>query len=148
MGKRRQCAHHAILPVHRCGSEAMLETKRQRVIPVQHFARRVAWSIALSGAIAAIALAVGVAGFHYIAEVPWIDALHNASMILGGMGPVVEMKTYAAKLFSSAYALFCGLVFISVVAVTLVPVLHRVLHKFHMDETDLKKQATNRSTRQ
>jgi hypothetical protein len=117
----------------------MFETKRQRVIPPHHFARRLAWSIALSAAIAAAALAIGVAGFHYIADVPWIDALHNASMILGGMGPVAEMKTDAAKLFSSAYALFCGLVFISVVAVTLVPVLHRVLHKFHMDETDLKK---------
>ena len=117
----------------------MFETKRQRVIPAHHFARRVAWSVALSGAIAAIALMLGVAGFHYIADVPWIDALHNASMILGGMGPVAEMKSTAAKLFSSAYALFCGLVFISVVAVTLVPVLHRVLHRFHMDEADLKK---------
>ncbi len=117
----------------------MFESKRQRVIPAHHFARRLAWSIALSAAIAVVALALGVAGFHYIAEVPWIDALHNASMILGGMGPVAEMKTDTAKLFSSAYALFCGLVFISVVAVTLVPVLHRVLHMFHMDETDLKK---------
>ena len=117
----------------------MFETKRQRVIPARHFARRVAWSIALSAVIAAVALALGVAGFHYIGEVPWIDALHNASMILGGMGPVAEMKTDAAKLFSSAYALFCGLVFISVVAITLAPVLHRVLHKFHVDEADLKK---------
>ena len=117
----------------------MFETRRQQVIPARHFARRVAWSIALSVAIAALALVLGIAGFHYIADVPWIDALHNASMILGGMGPVADMKTDAAKLFSSAYALFCGLVFISVVAVTLVPVLHRVLHKFHMDETDLKK---------
>ncbi len=117
----------------------MLETQRQRVIPPHRFVRRLAWSFALSGTIAAIALAVGVLGFRFIADVPWIDALHNASMILGGMGPVAEMKTDAAKLFSSAYALFCGLVFISVVAVTLVPVLHRVLHKFHMDETDLKK---------
>ncbi len=117
----------------------MFEAKHQRVIPARHFARRVAWSVALSGAIAATALALGVAGFHHIADVPWIDAVHNASMILGGMGPVVEMKSDAAKLFSSAYALFCGLVFISVVAVMLVPVLHRVLHKFHLDEADLQK---------
>ena len=118
----------------------MFESKRQQVIPPHHFARRLAWSFALSGAIAGIALVVGVVGFHYIADVPWIDAVHNSSMILGGMGPVAEMKTDAAKLFSSAYALFCGLVFISVVAVTLAPVLHRVLHKFHMDEADLKKK--------
>jgi hypothetical protein len=117
----------------------MFETKHQRVIPPLHFARRVMWSVVLSAAIAALALVVGVVGFHYIAAVPWIDALHNASMILGGMGPVVEMKSAVAKLFSSAYALFCGLVFISVVAVTLVPVLHRILHKFHIDEVDLKK---------
>ena len=118
----------------------MFESKRQQVIPPHHFARRLAWSFALSGAIAGVALVVGVAGFHYIADVPWIDAVHNSSMILGGMGPVAEMKTDAAKLFSSAYALFCGLVFITVVAVTLAPVLHRVLHKFHLDEADLKKK--------
>jgi hypothetical protein len=118
----------------------MFETKRQGVIPPHHFACRLAWSVALSGAIAAIALVLGVTGFHYIADIPWIDAFHNASMILGGMGPVAEMKTDAAKIFSSLYALFSGLVFISVVAVTLVPVLHRVLHKFHMDESDIKKK--------
>jgi hypothetical protein len=117
----------------------MFETKRQRVIPVQHFAHRVALSMALSGAVAAIALIIGVTGFHYIADVPWIDALHNASMILGGMGPVAEMKTDAAKLFSSAYALFAGLVFIGVVAVMLAPVMHRVLHKFHLEDVDSKK---------
>ena len=117
----------------------MYETKRQRVISRTQFARRVAWTIALSTAIAAVALAAGVLGFHFIAEVPWIDALHNASMILGGMGPVAEMKTDTAKLFSSAYALFCGLVFIGIVAITLAPIMHRVLHKFHIDEADLKK---------
>ena len=118
----------------------MFETRSQKVIPPHHFARRMLWSVALSAGIAATALTIGVLGFHFIADLEWIDALHNASMILGGMGPVAEMHGDAAKLFSSAYALFCGLVFISVVAVTLVPVLHRVLHKFHMDEADLKKK--------
>ena len=109
------------------------------MIPPAHFVRRVVWSIALSAAIAVIALLLGVLGYHEIASLPWIDALHNASMILGGMGPVAEMKSDAAKLFSSAYALFCGLVFISVVAVTMAPVLHRILHRFHIDEMDFKK---------
>ena len=117
----------------------MFENKRQQMIPPAHFVRRVVWSIALSAAIAVIALLLGVLGYHEIASLPWIDALHNASMILGGMGPVAEMKSDAAKLFSSAYALFCGLVFISVVAVTMAPVLHRILHRFHIDEMDLKK---------
>ena len=117
----------------------MFENMHQRPIPQPHFVRRIAWSVAISGVIAAAALAIGVTGYHFIGELSWIDALHNASMILGGMGPVAEMKTDAAKLFSSAYALFCGLVFISVVAVTLAPIMHRVLHKFHMDDGDLKK---------
>ncbi len=116
----------------------MFESRQQKVIPRPRFVRRVIASVAVSAAIAAVALVIGVLGYHQIAGLAWIDALHNASMILGGMGPVAEMKTDEAKLFSSAYALFCGLVFISIVAVTLAPVLHRILHRFHMDESDLK----------
>jgi len=116
----------------------MFENRHQKVIAPRHFLRRMVFSVMLSAGIAAVALVVGVFGYHDIAGLAWIDAIHNASMILGGMGPVAEMKSDAAKLFSSAYALFCGLVFISIVAVTLAPVLHRVLHRFHMDETDLK----------
>lgn len=122
------------------GIAPMFETRREKVISPHRFARRVLWSLVLSALLAAVALGIGMTGFHFVAGLDWIDALHNASMILGGMGPVAEMHGDAAKLFSSAYALFCGLVFISVVAVTLVPVLHRVLHKFHMDEADLKKE--------
>lgn len=118
----------------------MFESRRQRLIPRRHFVWRVVWSVALSAAIAAVALAIGILGYHQFAGLAWIDALHNASMILGGMGPVAEMKSDAAKLFSSACALFCGLVFIGIVAVTLAPLLHRILHRFHIDESDLKKQ--------
>ena len=98
-----------------------------------------AWTVAAAAGIAAIALAIGIMGFHFIADVPWIDALHNAAMLLGGMGPVAEMKSDAAKLFSSAYALFCGLVFIGVVALMLAPVMHRIMHKFHIDDAASKK---------
>jgi hypothetical protein len=88
--------------------------------------------------ILAIALAIGILGYHFIAGFPWIDALLNASMILTGMGPVGELTSTGAKLFASAYALFSGLVFITVIGVTLAPVLHRVLHEFHIDEGDFK----------
>ena len=105
-----------------------------------HFVRRIALSIALAGAIAAVALSIGVLGYHFIAELPWIDALLDASMILGGMGPISPLKSDTAKLFASAYALFSGLVFIMVVAVTLAPVVHRILHKFHVDEADIENE--------
>lgn len=111
-----------------------------------HFVRRIALSIALAGAIAAVALSIGVLGYHFIAELPWIDALLDASMILGGMGPVSPLKSDAAKLFASAYALFSGLVFIMVVAVTLAPVVHRILHKFHVDEADIKNERVKGKT--
>ena len=117
----------------------MFENRRQSLISRPQFARRMAKSLALAAAIAAVALAIGIAGYHYIAGQAWIDALHNAAMILGGMGLVGEVQGDAAKLFSAAYALFCGLVFIAVIGVMLVPIVHRMLHKFHIDESDLGK---------
>lgn len=125
--------------VFRCGLDTMFETKRQEPIPRQEFIKRVASAIGISAVLAAISLALGVIGYHHFGELTWIDALHNAAMILGGMGLVSEMKSDAAKVFSSAYALFSGLVFVAVIAVTLAPIMHRVLHKFHIDEADVKK---------
>jgi hypothetical protein len=65
---------------------------------------------------------------------PWIDALHNASMILSGMGPVVEIKTVSGKLFSSFYALFSGIAFITNIGIILAPAAHRLFHRLHMEE--------------
>lgn len=79
----------------------------------------------------AISIAIGVAGFHNLAGQPAIDALLNAAMLLGGMGPVGEIKSDAGKLFASAFALYAGLVFITATALLLAPVLHRLLHHFH-----------------
>lgn len=89
--------------------------------------------------VAAAALAIGVLGYHFIAGFGWIDSLLNASMILGGMGPVGELSSDEAKLFASFYALFSGLVFISVMGIVLAPAAHRALHLFHLDEQDINK---------
>ena len=84
-------------------------------------------------ALIAMALGLGVCGYHWIADLTWIDSLLNASMILAGMGPVNILTTVGAKLFASAYAIFSGLMFISILGVVLAPVLHRIIHKFHFD---------------
>jgi hypothetical protein len=76
---------------------------------------------------------------HIFAGLTWIDSLLNASMILGGMGPVNLLTNTSAKVFASAYALFSGLVFIAVMGVVFSPIFHRMLHKFHMDDEDFKK---------
>jgi len=86
-----------------------------------------------------VALFIGIAGYHWIAGFSWIDSLLNASMILGGMGPVNQLTTIGGKVFASAYALFSGLVFIAVMGVVFSPVLHRMLHKFHMDDKDFQE---------
>ncbi len=101
---------------------------------MRKFLRRVALSLLLAGAILMIGLVLGIAGYHYLAGFSWLDALLNASMILTGMGPVGELHSVAAKIFASAYALFSGLVFITVMAVVLAPLFHRMIHKFHIDE--------------
>jgi hypothetical protein len=113
----------------------MLEKKRERLLPARQFAWRVAGFAGAASLLIAFALGIGVAGYHWIAGFSLIDALLNASMILGGMGPVGELHGGAAKLFASAYALFSGLVFISVAGLLFTPLIHRILHLFHVDES-------------
>lgn len=84
--------------------------------------------------IIAVALLIGVAGYHGIAGLSLVDSVLNASMILTGMGPVDPMKDTSSKLFASAYALFSGVVFLSAMGIVLSPVFHRVIHAFHMDD--------------
>jgi hypothetical protein len=85
-------------------------------------------------AVVAASLGAGILGYHYIARFAWIDSLLNASMILGGMGPMGDLPTNAAKVFASIYALFSGLIFIGVLGVLLAPFVHRLMHRFHIDE--------------
>lgn len=95
-------------------------------------------ALALSGGLIAVSLGLGVLGYHFIAGFNLVDAILNAAMILTGMGPVGTLTTDAAKLFASAYALFSGLVFITATGILLTPIFHRVLHKFHLEEKDLR----------
>jgi hypothetical protein len=90
--------------------------------------------LALAGVTVAVALGVGVVGYHWLGGLPWIDALLNASMILGGMGPVDPMTSPAGKLFASFYALFSGLLFIGVASLVVAPFVHRIMHSLHIEE--------------
>jgi hypothetical protein len=112
----------------------MYESRLQPLLPRAQFLRRVFGHIATAVGTAALALFVGMAGYHWLAGLNWVDSLLNASMILGGMGPVDTLKTDAAKIFASFYALFSGLVFISLLGLLLAPFIHRLMHRFHIDE--------------
>ena len=116
----------------------MFERKQEKLAPVSVFVRRMAASVVMAGILIAVALFIGIIGYHWIAGFNWVDSLLEASMILGGMGPVNPLITTGAKMFASGYALFSGLAFIAVMGIVLAPVTHRMLHKFHIDEKDLK----------
>ena len=114
--------------------EGMFEHRSDPLLPSHHFLWRVIFFVSMSAALVSIALGIGVLGYHYLGGLLWIDALVNASMILGGMGPVDPIKSDAGKLFVSAYALFSGLLFIGAASLVLTPFVHRVMHKLHMEE--------------
>ena len=119
----------------------MFERRHEKLAPLPVFIKRVAISLALSFCLILVVLFFGIACYHWIAGFDWVDSLLEASMILGGMGPVNQLTTTGAKIFASAYALFSGLIFIAVVGVGLSPILHRMLHKFHIDDKDIEPRS-------
>lgn len=119
-------------------SPLMYEQRHEPLASVSVFAKRMIGSVAMALGLITLVLMIGIAGYHYLAGFSWIDSLLEASMLLGGMGPVNQLSNDAAKIFASAYALFSGLLFIAVMGLVLSPVVHRILHKFHVDEKDVK----------
>ena len=84
-----------------------------------------------------VSIFMGMLGYHEFAGLDWVDAFLNAAMILTGMGPVNTLATTPAKLFAGTYAIFSGLMFLTIMGIVLAPVLHRVMHKFHLSDEDL-----------
>jgi len=111
----------------------MYEPRDHPLLSRAKFARRVARHLALALALVGIALGIGALGYHFLGELGWIDSLLNASMILGGMGPVDSLHSSAAKIFASCYALFSGLAFIGIASLIVAPFAHRLLHRFHIE---------------
>jgi len=114
----------------------VFERRHEKLAPLNVFVKRIVGSFGIALALITFALTIGITGYHNLAGFGWIDSLLEASMILGGMGPVNPLPNDSAKIFASLYALFSGLSFIAVMGVVLSPIVHRFLHKFHIDETD------------
>ncbi|MER3458907.1 MAG: hypothetical protein C4309_10040 [Chloroflexota bacterium] len=115
----------------------MFEHRREPLLPTRAFVRRVVRFGSAALALILGALGIGILGYHLLEGLGWVDALLNAAMILGGMGPVNELHTAAGKVFAACYALFSGVVFLVAVGVFLAPIVHRFFHHFHLDlDTD------------
>ena len=114
----------------------LYERKGEKLLPFPHFLGRVGYSLLLALGLAGVALLLGTLGYHYIAGLDWIDGELNAAMILTGMGPVDPMRSTAPKIFASVYALFSGVVFLTSVGIVLAPVVHRIVHKFHLNDRE------------
>ena len=112
----------------------MAEHRLEPLAPRRVYLGRVALHALLALGVLGGTLGVGMAGYHWLEGLPWIDAFLNASMILGGMGPVAELRTTAGKLFAGTYALFAGLVFLATAGLVFAPIVHRAMHRFHVGE--------------
>jgi hypothetical protein len=102
----------------------------------QVFAGRLVRSIVMGSLIVTAALFAGMAGYHVFEGLSWIDSFVNASMILSGMGVLAAPVSVEGKLFAGLYAIFCGLVLIAATAIMFTPVIHRFLHRMHIDDED------------
>ncbi len=109
------------------------EHRTQPIASDIEFLSRLSVNVAFALGLVALSLALGMAGYHQTEGMSWLDAFLNASMLLGGMGPVDDLHTDAGKFFAGAYALYCGLVVVIMTGVILAPILHRVLHALHAE---------------
>jgi len=114
----------------------MFEHHKQPLISKQAFAKRQAKFAASAVVLVGAAWLVGILGYRILEGMSWIDSLLNSAMILGGMGPVNQLRTDAGKLFASFYALFSGVIFLISVGVLLAPIIHRLMHKFHLQTSN------------
>jgi hypothetical protein len=111
----------------------MFEHRSEPLLSPAQFRRRFLLHVGAAVGLVAGSLVLGILGYRLTEGLAWLDALENASMLLGGMGPVNQMQSTGGKLFASFYALYAGLVFLLVAGVGFAPVFHRFIHKFHLE---------------
>jgi len=114
----------------------VFEHHKQPLASQSEFAQRMVRFGLLAAGVILFSLGIGILGYHYLESLSWIDSLLNASMILGGMGPVNTLQTNAGKVFASFYALYSGIILLASVGVLVTPIFHRFMHRFHLELED------------
>jgi len=111
----------------------MFEHRSEPLATPAEFRRRMLQYGMITATMILFSLVIGILGYHFFESLSWVDSLLNASMILGGMGPVDVLKTNSGKIFASFYALYSGVILLASVGVLAAPLFHRVLHRFHLE---------------
>jgi len=112
------------------------ENKKQKLVSKKIFRSRVMYAVYIDVILLSVSLLIGVLGYHFFNNLSYVDSFVNASMILGGMGPVDPLINNTAKIFAGVYALYSGITFLTSFAILITPIYHRFLHKFHLEEKD------------
>jgi hypothetical protein len=120
------------------------ENRKQKVTSLPHFLFRLGRYGLFALGLITFSVLMGTVGYRYFGNISWLDSFHMACMILTGMGPVVEMTSPSAKLFSSFYALYSGVAFLSITAVFFAPIIHRILHILHVEQDDPENGQTKK----
>ena len=115
----------------------MYETRRQKLAHPVTFFKRLLRSLGLGFLAIFFAQLIGMLGYHFFEKIPWVDAFVNAAMILSGMGPMGALATTNGKIFAGCYALFSGLAFILIIGLIFAPILHRLFHRFHLENDEI-----------
>ena len=111
----------------------MFEHRSEPLATPAEFRQRMLQYGMITAILILFSLAIGVLGYHFFESLSWVDSLLNASMILGGMGPVDQLKTDSGKVFASFYALYSGIILLASVGILAAPLFHRLLHRFHLE---------------
>lgn len=114
----------------------LYEDRRAPLAPPRVFLRRMAGHFTVAASLVLVSLAGGMVGYRWFEGLGWADAFLNAAMLLGGEGPVAALRTPGGKLFAGLYALYSGMVFVVAAGVLMTPVLHRLMHRFHVRTAD------------
>lgn len=112
----------------------MYEHKVQPLLPLRLFITRVLKHFAVASSLFLVSLGIGILGYHYLEGLSWLDSLLNASMLLGGMGPVDRLSTVPGKIFASIYSLFSGIIFVAGAGIIIAPIAHRIMHQLHLQD--------------
>lgn len=115
----------------------MYESRYTKPLELKKFYKRLVNHFIFSFLLIFSSLLIGMAGYHFLENLSWIDSFINASMILGGMGPIEIPQTNAGKIFAGFYALYSGIIFLVAIGIIIAPILHRMFHLFHWKENNL-----------